>query len=109
MTVNGDTRLFHFLVQARDALPFWQNIVLVGEDCDNARSKLLAFLQSEHLRLVEFDEEETKEIERHSVPEGWLSNAQPGHGIIAMGGRIWIEPKIKHSSLKDRLWRMFRN
>jgi hypothetical protein len=99
---------FHFLVQGRDGLEFWQNVVVRGSAVEAAREKLKTYFEGLGVVLLSFDEEETKEAEVAAISPGWLKNRVESCGIIAMGGRIWVDPNLERSpSILERLFARF--
>jgi hypothetical protein len=88
--MSKDELCFHFLVEGRAPQQFFWNLVFAGPSVGEARARLSRYFESEDLTLVEFDEEETKEVDLSALPPAWLKAAQPDFHLVAAGGRIWV-------------------
>jgi hypothetical protein len=90
-------RFFHFLVEGKERLQFFCNVVFSGGSVAEARAHAVRYFQREGIDLVGFDEEETKEVDLTALPPAWLKAALPDHNLVAAGGRIWVDPSASDS------------
>src|SRR5688572_33238717 len=97
----SDQRFFHFLIEGRQTLQFFWNVVFSGASVADARSHVVRFLEAEGVELVGFDEEETGEVDLSALPPAWLEAARPDRHLAAAGGRIWVDPSTEPDADPD--------
>lgn len=81
------------LFEAVEKLQFFQTAVLHAESESEAIQILSRFLAKRGAQFVTLDTEETRAVSGDGdFPAGWLNLAEPGEGVAALGGRIWVDP-----------------
>jgi len=93
--MNGPALLV--IAEAEDGLAFFQSFVVTLDasgDHTAATRRVAEYLRRQGASLRRIAREDVTEIDFARVPAAWLAKASPSDGILACGGRAWVDPQL---------------
>lgn len=85
------------IVEGEEGLTFFQSFVVRCDSADLSaiEQRIQKYLQARGARLVRIDPDDVTEVDARNIPPAWLANASPEEGILARGGRTWVDPNLE--------------
>ena len=88
--MQGDLRLFKFVVFARAGERFFQVIIVRAESLKMAVAKAKAFLVRTGAIFLAFEDDDTEEVLMDSIPPEMIYEDPTEEGVVATSGRVFV-------------------
>jgi hypothetical protein len=86
---------FIVIVEAHERLLFFQSFVVPAfTELTTVEQRIRKYLEARGARFVRIDPDDVTEVPIENIPPAWLAKASPEDGILACGGRTWVDPQL---------------